>query len=167
MGVLGPDPPAPGEQGNLGPRCRLSRRCLINRLLFVGRTIYDAGRPNSRSSTDRYANTQWDAQLCLRGMSSSKSFNIEVCYRPSKRDTEDRVRIMEGGRATPGIGEEHLQGRWSQVRPGLPFPEGERPAPGSLQITSLTPLVVECGGGAADSISRAGRVAGGDLHKSE
>ncbi|GBP39853.1 hypothetical protein EVAR_29083_1 [Eumeta japonica] len=24
-----------------------------------------------------------------------------------------------------------LQGRWSQVRPGLPFPEGERPAPGS------------------------------------
>ncbi|GBP50671.1 hypothetical protein EVAR_34179_1 [Eumeta japonica] len=38
--------------------------------------------------------------------------------------------MMEGGRATPGIGEEHLQGRWSQVRPGLPFPEGERPAPG-------------------------------------
>ncbi|GBP91095.1 hypothetical protein EVAR_22430_1 [Eumeta japonica] len=53
-----------------------------------------------------------------------------VCYRPSKRGTEDGVRMMEGGRATPGIGESTLQGRWSQVRPGLPFPEGERPAPG-------------------------------------
>ncbi|GBP29737.1 Ubiquitin carboxyl-terminal hydrolase 7 [Eumeta japonica] len=37
------------------------------------------GRPNSRSLAGRYANTQWDAQLCLRG------------YR-LKRGTEDVVR---------------------------------------------------------------------------
>ncbi|GBP57216.1 hypothetical protein EVAR_82928_1 [Eumeta japonica] len=74
---------------------------------------------------------------------------------------------MEGGRATPGIGEEHSQGRWSQVRPGLPFPEGKGQRQGSLQITSLTPLVVKRGGRRRRglSIGRAGGSRGGDLHK--
>ncbi|GBP13469.1 hypothetical protein EVAR_74677_1 [Eumeta japonica] len=65
--------------------------------------------------------------------------------------------MMEGGRATPGIGASTLQGRWSQVRPGLPFPEGERPAPGSLQIASLTPLVVEWRLAAPRTLDRQGR----------
>ncbi|GBP83465.1 hypothetical protein EVAR_103346_1 [Eumeta japonica] len=65
--------------------------------------------------------------------------------------------MMEGGRATPGIGEEHPQGRWSQVRPGLPFPEGERPAPG-LAANHLVDTV-SCGvwRPAARTLDRQGR----------
>ncbi|GBP22752.1 hypothetical protein EVAR_13542_1 [Eumeta japonica] len=81
------------------------RRCLISFYCSPVRTIDDAARP-----------------------ADFPELGGQV---PSKRGTEDGVRMMEGGRATPGIGEEHPQGRWSQVRPGLPFPEGERPAPGS------------------------------------
>ncbi|GBP28208.1 hypothetical protein EVAR_76303_1 [Eumeta japonica] len=95
----------------------------------------------------------------MRTHNGMLSYVCAVCR--LKRGTEDGVRDDGGGRATPGIGEEHPQGRWSQVRPGLPFPEGEGQRQGSLQITSLTPLVVERGGrGSGLSIGRAGRVAG-------
>ncbi|GBP72337.1 hypothetical protein EVAR_90434_1 [Eumeta japonica] len=71
--------------------------------------------------------------------------------------------MMEGGRATPGIGEKH------PPRPVVPGPSefgvpsrGKVSARGSLKITSLTPLVVERGGRRRRglSIGRAGRVAG-------
>ncbi|GBP42593.1 hypothetical protein EVAR_87144_1 [Eumeta japonica] len=103
MGVLGQTLP-PQEQGNLGPCCRLSRRCLINRLLSSGRTIDDAGRPAEFSGARRAGMRTHNGML-----SYVCAVCRLVCYRPSKRGTEDGVRDDGGWGATPGIGEEHLQ----------------------------------------------------------
>ncbi|GBP50670.1 hypothetical protein EVAR_34178_1 [Eumeta japonica] len=59
-------PPRPREQENLGPCCRLLRRCLINRLLFVGANNRRRGSaPNSRSL---------DGQACEHTMGCSAMF---------------------------------------------------------------------------------------------
>ncbi|GBP41972.1 hypothetical protein EVAR_33776_1 [Eumeta japonica] len=66
------------------------------------------------------------------------AFDRTICYRPSKRGTEDGGGMMEGGRATPGISESTLVGGPEVRRFAVPEGKGQR----SLQITSLTPLVV-------------------------
>ncbi|GBP61978.1 hypothetical protein EVAR_40986_1 [Eumeta japonica] len=70
MGVLGPDPPAPGKWGNLGPWADNRRRGSAGRILGARR----AGM-RIHNGMLRYV-----CAICL------------VCYRPSKRGTEDGVR---------------------------------------------------------------------------
>ncbi|GBP89747.1 hypothetical protein EVAR_63420_1 [Eumeta japonica] len=143
----------------LGP---VLRRCLINRLLFVRANNRRPNRPAEFSELDGQGRAGFDLTA------NSSSIRARSAIDLANGGTEDGVRDDGGGRATPGIGEEHPQGRWSQVRPGLPFPEGQRQG-SLLQITSLTPLVVECGGRqrrTADSRSAGPEGSrGGDLHK--
>ncbi|GBP21755.1 snRNA-activating protein complex subunit 3 [Eumeta japonica] len=98
--------------------CRLSRRCLINRLLFVG--------ANNRRRSAEFS--ELDGQVCEHTMGCSAMFarsaiDLQTGYGGWSED--------DGGWA----GDTWYR-RGALSRPvvpgpsGLPFPEGERPAPG-------------------------------------
>ncbi|GBP87741.1 hypothetical protein EVAR_19922_1 [Eumeta japonica] len=95
MGVLGPDPPAPGEQGESWSMLPVVAQVSINRLLFVG--------ANNRRRGSAAEFSELDGQ---------------VCYRPSKRGTEDGVRD-DGGWA----GDTWYR-RGAPPRPVVPGPSG-------------------------------------------
>ncbi|GBO98771.1 hypothetical protein EVAR_101280_1 [Eumeta japonica] len=118
-------PSRPREQGNLGPCCRLSRRCLINRLLFVG------ANNRRRGSAGRILGARRAGMRTHNGMLSYVCAVCRlVCYRPSKRGTEDGVRDDGGWAGDTWYRRGAPPRPVVPVRPGLPFPEGERPAPG-------------------------------------
>ncbi|GBO98687.1 hypothetical protein EVAR_91963_1 [Eumeta japonica] len=130
MGVLGPDPPAPGEQGESWSMLRIRARVCY--------------RPSKRGTEDGvrddggWAGDTWYRRGALSKAGGPRS--VRVC------------RSLKGKGQRPGLAANHLVDTVSELK----------------TWNNKLLLVVECGGGGAGlSIGRAGRVAGGDLHKSE
>ncbi|GBP07262.1 hypothetical protein EVAR_91902_1 [Eumeta japonica] len=104
--------PSAPEWGNLGPCCRLLRRCLINRLLFVGANNDDAiGRPNSRSSTGRWADDTWYRRGTLQ---AGGPRSVRVCRSLKARSQKEAEGLAQITSLTPLVVGVAADGAWTR-----------------------------------------------------